>query len=135
VAVSKVFLTIAIFWAYGVLKRLPLAVFLFFLKASASVVYVLLQKPLSSGKRISRAMVSVFKYNDGFQRFVFFLQWLRVLQYSLLVAGTGVLWTLGLTLCGPLRTVLLWEHSDLALLSAMGALLTLGSSKVSMYIT
>ena len=57
-AVSKVLLTIAIFWAYGVLKRLPLAVFLFFLKASASIVYVLLQKPLSSGKRISRAMVS-----------------------------------------------------------------------------
>ena len=64
-----------------------------------------------------------------------YLQWIRITQYSLLVAGTGVLWTLGLTLCGPLRTVLLWEHSDLALVSAVGALLTLGTPKVSFIVT
>ena len=58
VVITKALLTASLFWAYGVLHQLPLAVFLFFLKASGAVVYVLLQKPLSSGKRISRALVS-----------------------------------------------------------------------------
>lgn len=58
------------------------------------------------------------------------LQWARIVQYSLLVGVTGVVWGLGLTLCGALRTVLLWEHSEMALLSAMGSLFALGSAKV-----
>lgn len=59
VVVTKALLAAALFWAYGLLSQLPLAVFLFSLKAVAAVVYVLLQKPLTSGKRISRAMVGV----------------------------------------------------------------------------
>ena len=57
------------------------------------------------------------------------MQWMRIFQYSVLVGGTGVLWTLGLALCGPLRTILLWEHSEIAMLSAVGSLFTLGSAK------
>ena len=57
VVLTKALLTASLFWVYGFLSHLPLAVFLFVLKASAAVVYVLLQRPLSSGKRISRAMV------------------------------------------------------------------------------
>lgn len=57
-------------------------------------------------------------------------QWIRIIQYSLLVGVTGLVWTLGLTLCGALRTILLWEHSEMALLSALGSLLTLSSAKV-----
>ena len=41
-----------------------------------------------------------------------------------------VVWALGLTLCGALRTVLLWEQSDIAILSAVGSLLSFSSAKV-----
>ncbi len=43
---------------------------------------------------------------------------------------TCVVWALGLSLCGALRTVLLWEHSDIALTAVVGAIASLGSTKV-----
>ncbi len=46
-----------------------------------------------------------------------------------------VVWVLGLSLCGALRTVLLWEHSDLALTAVLGAVTSLGSTKVSVSLT
>ena len=58
-AITKTLHAAVLFWAYGVLHQLPLIVFLFFLKGTGAIVYTLLQKPLSSGKKISRAMVSV----------------------------------------------------------------------------
>ena len=57
--------------------------------------------------------------------YVTLLQWARVLQYSLLVAVSSVLWTLGLTLCGALRAILLWEHSEMALMAVLGTVATL----------
>jgi len=110
VVVTKALQTLCLFWAYGVLRHLPLAVFLFAIKASSTVVYILLQRPLSSGKRISRSM------------------WFRILRYSLLVALTSILWTLGLTLCGALRTILLWEHSEVALLAVFGTIASMGGN-------
>ena len=54
------------------------------------------------------------------------------MRYSLLVALTSILWTLGLTLCGALRTILLWEHSEVALMAVFGTLVSMGgNSKVS----
>ena len=50
------------------------------------------------------------------------IQWVRVGRYSLLVLLTSLLWCVGLSLCGPLRTVLLSEHSDLALGSLLSIL-------------
>lgn len=58
------------------------------------------------------------------------LQWMKVLRYSALVAMSSTLWTLGLSLCGALRTILLWEHSEIALLAAIGAISTLSHEKV-----
>ena len=43
---------------------------------------------------------------------------------------SSILWTLGLTLCGALRTILLWEHSELALLAAVTAITSLSHDKV-----
>ena len=43
---------------------------------------------------------------------------------------SSILWTLGLTLCGALRTILLWEHSELALLAAVTAITSLSHEKV-----
>ena len=60
------------------------------------------------------------------------LKWFRIVRYSLLVALTSILWTLGLTLCGALRTILLWEHSEVALMAVFGTLISMGgNSKVS----
>ncbi len=59
-----------------------------------------------------------------------FLQWMKILRYSALVAMSSILWTLGLSLCGALRTILLWEHSEIALLAAVGAISTLSHEKV-----
>ena len=59
-----------------------------------------------------------------------FLQWMKILRYSVLVAMSSILWTLGLSLCGALRTILLWEHSEIALLAAVGAISTLSHEKV-----
>ena len=58
------------------------------------------------------------------------LQWMKILRYSALVAMSSILWTLGLSLCGALRTILLWEHSEIALLGAVGAISTLSHEKV-----
>ena len=58
-------------------------------------------------------------------------QWFHIVRYSLLVALTSVIWTLGLSLCGALRTTLLWEHSEIALAAVFGALATLGHTKAS----
>ena len=58
------------------------------------------------------------------------LQWMKILRYSALVAMSSILWTLGLSLCGALRTILLWEHSEIALLAAVGAISTLSHEKV-----
>lgn len=55
---------------------------------------------------------------------------MKILRYSALVAVSSILWTLGLSLCGALRTILLWEHSEIALLAAVGAISTLSHEKV-----
>lgn len=58
---------------------------------------------------------------------------MKILRYSALGAMSSILWTLGLTLCGALRTILLWEHSEIALLAAVTAITTLSHDKVSTY--
>ena len=57
---------------------------------------------------------------------------MKIIRYSALVAMSSILWTLGLTLCGALRTILLWEHSEIALLAAVSAITTLSHEKVKL---
>ena len=147
------------------------------LLCSSAVGYVLLQRPLTSGKKLTRAVVSIIC--DCFPCLhlllpspspspppcslslslavslspsspplppslspppplflplplplslplprlpLSHLQWLRIIRYSFLLLLTSLLWSLGLALCGALRTVLLWEHSDLALVSLLSIL-------------
>ena len=58
---------------------------LVFHPSSCGVAYVVLQRPVSSGKRLSTQL------------------WFHIVRQSLLVGLTSLLWTCGLSLCGPLR--------------------------------
>eukprot|EP00731_Ephydatia_muelleri_P016695 Em0009g1119a len=109
VACSKAFRFVCLLWAYSVLQYLSLPVFLFILNASSAALLLVLQRPFSSGKPISPHT------------------WLRIVRYSLLVGATSIMWVLGLVTCGALRTVLLSDHSEVALLAVYGAIVSLGT--------
>ncbi|KAH3837247.1 zinc transporter 5-like [Dreissena polymorpha] len=102
--VSKLFRAVGLFLAYDVLKLVPVVLFMFVVKAGASVPLVLLQKPFTSGKKLSKN------------------QWFRVSRHAFVGCLLGVLWMFGLSLCGPLRTILLYEHSDVIVIAWAGAL-------------
>eukprot|EP00118_Oscarella_pearsei_P019473 m.207153 g.207153 ORF g.207153 m.207153 type:complete len:328 (+) comp39692_c0_seq11:151-1134(+) len=68
------------------------------IRVRSSVLLLPLQKPLSSGKRLNLRM------------------WFRVARYTVLGLIVSLLWIFGLKMCGPLRTVLLFQHSDVVLL-------------------
>ncbi|XP_076443611.1 proton-coupled zinc antiporter SLC30A5-like [Babylonia areolata] len=101
---SKVLRAFGLFIAYDLLKLIPIVLFLFLLKTGAAVVLVFLQKPFSSGRRLTKN------------------QWFRVCRHALFGSLISFLWMFGLTLCGPLRTILLFEHSDLVIIAGASAL-------------
>ncbi|CAF0859794.1 unnamed protein product, partial [Didymodactylos carnosus] len=49
--------------------------------------------------------------------------------YSLLLTIIRLLWLFGLTLCGPLRTILLYEHSDIVILACFTSLFSTTQQK------
>ena len=55
-------------------------------------------------------------------------QWLRVCRHAFVGCIINILWLYGLTLCGPLRTLLLYEHSTVVVIAIMTALFTHGST-------
>lgn len=101
---SKFLHAFGLFIAYDLLKLIPLVVFLFILRAGSAVVLVFLQKPFSSGRRLTKN------------------QWFRVWRHALFGSFISFLWLFGLMQCGPLRTILLFEHSDLVILAGASAL-------------
>ncbi|GFS15345.1 zinc transporter 5 [Elysia marginata] len=100
---SKVLKGIGLFIAYDLLKLIPIVVFLFLLKFGTSVPLVFLQKPFSSGPRLSKH------------------QWFRIWRHAVLGTVISFLWIFGLTLCGPLRSILLFEHNELVVIAAASA--------------
>nr|BAC40089.1 unnamed protein product [Mus musculus] len=67
---------------------------------------VLFQKPFSSGKPITKH------------------QWIKIFKHAVAGCIISLLWFFGLTLCGPLRTLLLFEHSDIVVISLLSVLFT-----------
>ncbi|PVD20114.1 hypothetical protein C0Q70_20608 [Pomacea canaliculata] len=102
--VSKILRAAGLFIAYDLLKLIPIVLFLFFLKLGSAVIIVFLQKPFTSGRRLTKN------------------QWFRVGRHALFGSLISFLWLFGLTLCGPLRTILLFEHSDLVIIAGASAL-------------
>ncbi|KAK8782149.1 hypothetical protein V5799_016509 [Amblyomma americanum] len=84
----KCILAYAYFLSYNILNYLHVVQFLFIARLVASAALVIIQKPFSSGSKLSRS------------------QWLRVLRHSVISCCLTLLELFGLTLCGPLRTAL-----------------------------
>ena len=92
-----------LFLAYDVLKVIKLPQFLFGIQLICSILLVILQKPFQTKKLTTQ-------------------QTLKILRHSFLSTVVLILWAFSFTLCGPLRSVLIFELSDTVVLSAIGAL-------------
>uniref|UniRef100_A0A8C4WXL0 Zinc transporter n=1 Tax=Eptatretus burgeri TaxID=7764 RepID=A0A8C4WXL0_EPTBU len=103
-ATAKVLTCVGIFQSYDVLKLLHIIHFVFYFKFGTALLLVFLQKPFSFGKKITMS------------------QWLRILRHAFFSCIISLMWFYGLTLCGPLRTLLIYGHSDLLVTSLLSVL-------------
>ncbi|XP_013878047.1 proton-coupled zinc antiporter SLC30A5 [Austrofundulus limnaeus] len=104
--VSKVLKALGIFESYDILKVVHIVQFIFILKLGSAIILLFFQKPFSSGKVISKG------------------QWIKLVKHAVCSCIISLLGFFGLTLCGPLRTLLLFEHSDVVVLALLGVLFT-----------
>ncbi|CAF2554423.1 unnamed protein product [Rotaria sp. Silwood2] len=101
--ISKILKTLALFITYDLLKSYHFILVLFLISLIASICLLFIQKPFSS-IRLNKTIL------------------FRLIKYTICLTIVRVLWIFGLTLCGPLRTILLFEHSDLVILACFHAL-------------
>ncbi|CAF0817886.1 unnamed protein product [Rotaria sp. Silwood1] len=101
--ISKILKTFALFITYDLLKSYHFMLILFLITLIASICLLFIQKPFSS-IRLNKTIV------------------FRLIKYTIFLTIVRVLWFFGLTLCGPLRTILLFEHSDLVILACFHVL-------------
>uniref|UniRef100_A0A3Q3FUV5 Zinc transporter n=1 Tax=Labrus bergylta TaxID=56723 RepID=A0A3Q3FUV5_9LABR len=104
--ITKILKALGIFESYDILKVVHIVQFIFILKLGSAVILLFFQKPFSSGKAISKR------------------QWIKLLKHAVFSCIISLLGFFGLTLCGPLRTLLLFEHSDVVVLALLGVLFT-----------
>uniref|UniRef100_A0A8C6GC55 Zinc transporter n=1 Tax=Mus spicilegus TaxID=10103 RepID=A0A8C6GC55_MUSSI len=103
---TKCLKAVGLFESYDLLKAVHIVQFIFILKLGTAFFMVLFQKPFSSGKPITKH------------------QWIKIFKHAVAGCIISLLWFFGLTLCGPLRTLLLFEHSDIVVISLLSALFT-----------
>lgn len=94
----KVFKSIGLFESYDLLKSVTILQYVFAVKAISSIIFFLMKRTgLPAGNRKLK---------------------LRILQHAFFGMLLDFLYFFGLTLCGPLRTILVYEHAE-PILSAM----------------
>lgn len=98
--ISKLLKTFGLFLTYDLLKSYHLVLILFLTTLCASIGLIFIQKPFSSSASIRLTKNSLF----------------RLIRYTICLTIIRLLWLFGLSLCGPLRSILLFEHSDLVIL-------------------
>lgn len=103
---SKILKALGIFESYDILKVVHIVQFIFILKLGSAVILLIFQRPFSSGKVISKQ------------------QWIKLVKHAVFSCVISLLGFFGLTLCGPLRTLLLFEHSDVVVIALLGVLFT-----------
>ncbi|MGH0149967.1 UNVERIFIED_CONTAM: hypothetical protein FKN15_016414 [Acipenser sinensis] len=94
--ITKLLKSLGIFESYDILKVVHIVQFIFILKLG----------PFSSGKAVTKR------------------QWIKILKHAVVSCVISLLGFFGLTLCGPLRTLLLFEHSDIVIISLLSVLFT-----------
>uniref|UniRef100_A0A8C4SDM6 Zinc transporter n=1 Tax=Erpetoichthys calabaricus TaxID=27687 RepID=A0A8C4SDM6_ERPCA len=104
--ITKFLKALGIFESYDLLKVVHIVQFIFILKCGSAIFLVLFQKPFSSGKVVTKH------------------QWIKILKHAFVGCIIFLLGFFGLTLCGPLRTLLLFEHSDIVVISLLSVLFT-----------
>ncbi|ESP05676.1 hypothetical protein LOTGIDRAFT_103228 [Lottia gigantea] len=107
--ISRFLRAVGLYIAYDLLKLVPVVQFLFFVKLGSGIPFLFLQKPFGSGRRLNAS------------------QWFRISRHAFFGSILGLMWLFGLTLCGPLRSILLYEHSDIVVIAAITALFTSNS--------
>ena len=105
---SKILHTISIFVLSYLLRSTPIAITLFLIKLGLCAVSIPLQKPFSQDKQLSYQL------------------WFRVFRYSLLATLGDFLWIGGLSICGPMRTILLYDHYEPIVLGLITTLVHCG---------
>lgn len=111
--VAKFLKSSGIYLFYDLLKHIHIVQLLFFTSLIAAVFFVILQKPFSSSghnKRLNRQ------------------QYIKIFKYSFIQTAIKILWLFGLTQCGPLRTTLIFEQSEVVILCALKAVFMSQSS-------
>ncbi|XP_074138470.1 proton-coupled zinc antiporter SLC30A5 [Sminthopsis crassicaudata] len=103
---TKFLKALGLFESYDLLKAVHIVQFIFILKLGSAFFMVLFQKPFSSGKTVTKH------------------QWIKIFKHAVAGCIISLLWFFGLTLCGPLRTLLLFEHSDIVVISLLNVLFT-----------
>uniref|UniRef100_A0A674PAI4 Zinc transporter n=1 Tax=Takifugu rubripes TaxID=31033 RepID=A0A674PAI4_TAKRU len=64
----------------------------------------------------------IFILKLGNKEKLIFLNWIKLLKHAVFSCVISLLGFFGLTLCGPLRTLLLFEHSDVVVIAILGVL-------------
>ncbi|EDV26516.1 uncharacterized protein TRIADDRAFT_22061, partial [Trichoplax adhaerens] len=115
---SRFFHAIGIYLSYEVLKIAPLLQFLFVVKLCCALLYVILQKPISSGRPIEK------------------IEWYKITLHAVILVLLQWLYLIGMRLCGPLRTILVFENSDVVVLTVLSAVYSfnLRSKKLGVYL-
>ncbi|XP_034296932.1 proton-coupled zinc antiporter SLC30A5 [Pantherophis guttatus] len=103
---TKFLKALGLFESYDLLKVVHLVQFIFIVKLGSAFFTILIQKPFSSGKPVTKH------------------QWIKIIKHAVVGCIISFLWFFGLTLCGPLRTVLIFEHSDIVVISLLSVLFT-----------
>ena len=97
--ITKLLKTFGLFLTYDLLKSYHLVLILFLTTLFTSICLLFIQKPFSSSIRLSKAVIY------------------RLFKYAICLTTIRLLWLFGLSLCGPLRTILLFEHSDVVIIA------------------
>jgi len=110
--IGKCLKSFAIYICYDLLKHIHVVQLLFYASVIASIFFILLQNPLSNNN--SKSPANQKRLNK--------FQYFRLFKFSLIQTVIRILYLFGLTQCGPLRTTLIFEHSEFVVLFALKAL-------------
>ena len=104
--IVKLFRCIGIFEINDILQTTNLVHLMFLVKGGSAIVFVILQKPFSSSRRLTKT------------------QWNHIFWHAVLGILLQFVFFFGLLLCGPLRTILVYEHSEPVLISMFVGLIS-----------